>query len=348
MVDRVNRTSIPDESHSGRVRSHVLGARHPVGNQRWHLRDDRAAAYLRQSFRSLELLRAHAYRIAGSMPRASGYRAPTYLIGCGRSGTTVLGRMIACHQAVRYLFEPNARWAVVDPRTDFLQLYVPGPARVMMGADLVAPVTRARFRATFRPFGRKVLVDKSPTNSLRIDYLEALAPGARYVHILRDGVEVARSIGAMAAQTVCYPGGRMLNSWWGMNDIKWSLLARDAAAAGYDLCNLDELNSNDQRGAYEWLVTVSEVVRAKDQLGDRLCEVRYADLLANPEDALQRVADHLRLVPDRTWLREAASLIRFPSSRREGDSTLMLPGALADRFNALQRSTLLPGRAGLR
>ncbi len=348
MIDRMNRTSVHGKSHSGPVpvSAYVVGEPYAGGNPRRHPRDeDRAAAYLRQSFRTVELVRAHAFRAAGSLPRVSGYRAPTYLIGCGRSGTTVLGRMISCHPTVRYLFEPNARWAVVDPRTDFLQLYVPGPARVMMGAELVSAATRARFQATFRPYGRRVLVDKSPTNSLRIDYLEELAPGALYVHILRDGVDVARSIGALAAQTAHYPGGRMLNSWWGINDVKWSLLARDSRTAGYDICNLDELKSSEQRGAYEWLVTVSEIARAKSHLGHRLCEVRYADLLANPDDVLQRIADHMRLVPDRTWLRNAVSLIRSPPSRSEDHSDLMLPGVLAERFNALQRSTLHPGRA---
>ncbi len=348
MIDRMKRASVHGESHSGRapVSAHVHEEPHAGGNLRRRQRDqDRVAAYLRQSFRTVELLRAHAYRLAGSLPPVSGYRAPTYLIGCGRSGTTVLGRMISRHPTVRYLFEPNARWAVVDPRTDFLQLYVPGPARVMMGAELVSASTRARFQATFRPYGRKVLVDKSPTNSLRVDYLEELAPGALYVHILRDGVDVARSISTLAAQTVYYPGGRMLNSWWGINDVKWSLLARDARIAGYDICNLDELESSEQRGAYEWLVTVSEIARAKNHLGHRLCEVRYADLLANPEDVLRRIADHMRLVPDNSWLRDAVSLIRSPPSRSESHSDLMLPRALAERFNALQRSTLLPGRA---
>src|SRR5204863_6522493 len=47
--------------------------------------------------------------------------------------------------------------------------------------------------------GRKVqagsvLVEKNPRGSLRVPFLRALFPGARFVHIVRDGRDVACSL----------------------------------------------------------------------------------------------------------------------------------------------------------
>ena len=37
--------------------------------------------------------------------------APVFLIGCGRSGTTILGERVDRHPPVTYLYEPRAPWA---------------------------------------------------------------------------------------------------------------------------------------------------------------------------------------------------------------------------------------------
>ena len=50
-----------------------------------------------------------------------GRPAPIFIIGCGRSGTTLLGKMFDAHPAVRYLYEPYHLWAAIEPATDFLQ-----------------------------------------------------------------------------------------------------------------------------------------------------------------------------------------------------------------------------------
>lgn len=111
-----------------------------------------------------------------------------FVVGAPRSGTTLLGDMLACHPRIRQWYEPYFVWdrhfrnAAHDERG---------------AADATPPVKRyirshcARFR---RRSGADLIVDKSPRNSLRIPFIQAVFPRARIIHILRDGRDVTLSI----------------------------------------------------------------------------------------------------------------------------------------------------------
>jgi hypothetical protein len=47
-----------------------------------------------------------------------GLERPVFIIGCGRSGTTILGATLAQHQLVTYLNEPCHLWFSAYPETD--------------------------------------------------------------------------------------------------------------------------------------------------------------------------------------------------------------------------------------
>lgn len=146
------------------------------------------------------------------MPNA-GVQQRVFVVGCPRSGTTLLQSFLAAHPAVHSF-----------PETHFFYR-LPASAAAPVGPDLVAdlpqvagflgrpdtvwppqPTVRAAvdtFLATADAVtvaaGATAWVEKTPANLYAIDLIEALVPGARFVHILRDGADVVTSLCAHAA-----------------------------------------------------------------------------------------------------------------------------------------------------
>jgi CelD/BcsL family acetyltransferase involved in cellulose biosynthesis len=274
---------------------------------------------------------------------ATSPEAPIFIIGCGRSGTTLLGELFATHPAVRYLYEPYDLWAAIQPVTDFLHLYARGENHCLLDASSVTAGARRRFRRLMSAPRGTTLVEKSPINALRIGYLDALAPEARFVHIVRDGVDVARSIERMAAVTRRMTFRPPLNEWWGVGDVKWAALKRDGRDACYYPGELDLLTTDAQRGAYEWLVSLREVDAWRAWLGPRLFEFRYQDLTEQPRETLGAVMDAVGLACPGDWLEHAAA--RVSPARKSHGEPLALPVEIGADFNRQQARLGFEGRA---
>ena len=243
-------------------------------------------------------------------------QASIFIIGCGRSGTTLLGELIGAHPAVRYLYEPYDLWAAIEPATDFLQLYSRGEHHCLLDTNSVTATARRRFRRLMSALSGSTLVEKNPINALRIGYLETVAPGARFVHIVRDGVEVARSIEKVAAVTRRMAFRPPLNEWWGVGDAKWAALERDGRTAGYYPDEVYKLATDAQRGAYEWLLSLREVEAWRAGLESRFFEIRYKDLTDNPRETLQGLMDSLGLSCPGGWLEQATAQVTASAMER--------------------------------
>jgi polysaccharide pyruvyl transferase WcaK-like protein len=269
--------------------------------------------------------------------------APIFIVGCGRSGTTLIGDLFATHPAVSYLHEPYDLWAAIEPATDFVQLYSHGEHYCLLDADSATVTARNRFRRMMSPPPGFTLVEKNPINALRIGYLQAMAPGARFVHIVRDGVDVANSIAKMAAGTRRLAFRPLLNDWWGVGDAKWTALQRDGRAAGYYPDEVRQLATDAQRGAYEWLLSLREVEGWRACLGPRLAELRYQDLVDDPMETLRAVAGSIGLSCPDWWLAQAPVKVRHTGSHT--DTCLALPDQMRADFNDLQARFGFKGRA---
>jgi hypothetical protein len=217
---------------------------------------------------------------------------PVFVVGCGRSGTTILGETLGAHREVAYLNEPRDIWRY-DRRTDIWSRRAERRGgRLCLRAADVDPAIASKIARTFATElhlrGARRLVEKLPINAFRIAYLSTMFPDALFVHVIRNGQDVARSIGQLAER----------GQWFGRDGYKWRLLAQHAEANGLGplagLCA-----SVDLRGLLEWRLSVRA---AREELAklpeERWLEIRYEDFVHRPAAACERLARFAGLPPD--------------------------------------------------
>jgi len=110
------------------------------------------------------------------------------IIGSPRSGTSILGRVLDRHPLISTWVEPYYIWDYHFRESPHDQ----------MGAEVATDNVRRRIRRAFihywKTYGVNLVVDKSPRNCLKIPFVRAVFPEARYIFLLRDGRDTILSI----------------------------------------------------------------------------------------------------------------------------------------------------------
>ena len=186
------------------------------------------------------------------------------IVGCARSGTSILGELVAAHPDVTYLFETHHLWESSGSGVNDSH---------RLGAAHATVCFQDRIRRWFRDqLGSGcVIAEKTPRNVLRVPFLRAVLPEARIIHIVRDGRDVACSL-------VPGIGGA---EWLHLKPPSWRRLL--ATTTGVVRCALAWKEILEI--ALEDLATVPHL------------QVRYEDLVIRPEDQAARIAEYLELPP---------------------------------------------------
>jgi Sulfotransferase family len=220
-----------------------------------------------------------------------------FVVGCPRSGTTLLRRIIGAHPEVAML--PETHWIprlarrghgigtdglVTHELVDWLVGYhrfpalmlEPGEARELVELGVTYPEFVA---ALFDLYGSKqmkpLVAEKTPSYVAEIPTLHALFPKARIVHIVRDGRNVCLSV----------LNWKRRAEWFTRRFRTW----RD-----------DPLVT----AALWWKRFVSLGREDGAQLGAHLYhELRYEALVANPEGAVRALCTFLEVEFDERMLR---------------------------------------------
>lgn len=110
------------------------------------------------------------------------------IIASPRSGTTILGKVLSLHADIAYWREPYFIW-------DYKLANLPDDDRTaLMATDEVKRSVRHEFELFGTSQMASVIVEKTPRNSFKIPFIHEIFPNAKWIHLHRDGRDVANSI----------------------------------------------------------------------------------------------------------------------------------------------------------
>ncbi|MDZ7753995.1 MAG: sulfotransferase [Gammaproteobacteria bacterium] len=265
-------------------------------------------------------------RTLAAFPGNPQPKAPIFLIGLGRSGTTILGLILSLHRHVGFLNEPKAMWTVIDPAHDVTGDYSQGPAWFRLVPETISEKERLAAQRLYSRYARAVaasrVLDKYPELVFRIDYVLSLFPDARFILITRNGADACRSISTWSDRKGVADGNET-EDWWGRNDCKWRYLWDELVRGDPELAPLHGLNPTDldqvNRAATEWIVTMREGLAAVERYPKQVHHIRYEDLVAAPEAELAKLFHHCQLNPDADVLTYATKVLytKVPAPKPE-------------------------------
>ncbi len=225
-----------------------------------------------------------------------------FIIGSPKSGTTWLRIMIAAHPLVCTTVELTLFSRYTAPWVKAWQSEADNIEQGRWNQGLPFLWTEDEFYGFLRKFIEQVyerviatnpqathVLDKHPGYAMYVEDIDKLLPSARFIHIIRDGRDVAGSMVA-ARQNI-----------------------------GYGTDTIPE-------SAAEWQKHIRSARKAK-QYYDRYLEVRYEDLLTSGVDTLKTVFDFCGLpasVEDVATIVEAHQFEKMKAKRQSSDKRVKM------------------------
>lgn len=238
-------------------------------------------------------------------------RPPVIIIGAGRSGTNMLRDILVrlpgyetwpCDE-INYIWRHGNRGFATDQFTP------------EMATPKIAGYIRRQFDKFAAKTSAETVVEKTCANSLRCSFVNAVVPDARFIHIIRDGRDVAYSatqrwtakldLGYIAKKARYVPltdvpfyGGKYFANRVGR------LLSREGRLSvwGPKFDGMKEVFENHSTAvacAIQWQVCVqAATIQLAGLESHRVMSLRYEDFTANPETHLTKICEFLGSATD--------------------------------------------------
>ncbi|HEY3486629.1 MAG TPA: sulfotransferase [Gammaproteobacteria bacterium] len=212
--------------------------------------------------------------------RKKGSDRPIFIVGCARSGTTLLQIMLHSHPRIAIPPETRFLMKIYDKRTQFGDLSMPENRAALAdsiiddkkskfgdlgldaalirqmiidGPPTIGSAMGIIFREYAAKYGKPRWGDKRPNYIRYIDILLKLFPDAQFIHIIRDGRDCIASLKQMP--------------WW---------------------------KHPYRTGVYKWTQAIKAGNRARKILrADQYYELKYEALVSDPEKELRALCAYL-------------------------------------------------------
>ena len=258
---------------------------------------------------------------------------PVYIIGCPRSGTTLLFTILSAakefwtsHSESHYVWS----YFVPDPRDEMFSVYLTDKdykegddeiiekaylGRVFRNSffrDFAKYAFYNRLRKLFIPFyqlwrmlftalrlsfgGHIRVLDKTPPNTFRVGFLAKAFPSAKFIYLTRNGITNTSSLIEGWKST-----GRFNFKFREFHDFN-----KDIKIKGYNGNVWKFTNPPGWEGymnksleevcAFQWVAAHEKSIEAFEKMDNsRFLQVKYEDLIANPPKAIQEICKFLEI-----------------------------------------------------
>lgn len=288
-----------------------------------------------------ELLLAQ-FEAVKRLPLKQPVRKPVYVLGTGRSGTTILGQILSLHPHVVFLNEPKALWYAVRQDEDVIGSYTRGPARYRLATEdasaEVCNAARRLYRYALMITGSQRVLDKYPEMIFRASFLQAIFPDAKFLFLVRNGWDTSRSIATWSAQYGTQVAGET-HDWWGIDRRKWQYLLNDIVAEDMTLAPhyemLSRFTQQEEMGAVEWIATMREGLRLMNATPGAVHKVSYETLTHQPRSTLRDILDFCELPKDARMLDYGERSLKPVAAKRPFPLPPALEGLFLDTMKEL-------------
>jgi len=266
-----------------------------------------------------------------------------FLLGCQRSGTTILANCLNIHPDIAHFYEPFYLWdkLLVESDND-----VPHP-------DKFTESFQRDIRKAYSIFASKskklVVLDKSPQHCYKVEYVHKVFPEAKWIHLVRDGRAVALSTfkewklrneladkrrflqfyrvarRSLRLQPYWYFRIKQIlywlpriggpGKWLEINKSKW----KGKIGFGMRFPGWEEVLADDsilKFNGRQWAQAVQHAQAGLSTIPQELIlEVRYEDFIKDPQGTLQEITRFLDLKCPEAYLKSIPEIDSEPENK---------------------------------
>ena len=229
---------------------------------------------------------------------------PVFIVGAPRSGTSLLFSILRTSSALAHWpGEAHEVW-----EADYHPALRDWTSNALDASDFdETAADRIRREFLLVTGARRRLIDKTPRNALRIDFVEALFPDACYVFLQRDGRDNVNSL-INAWRTPRYRTYELPrpHSIPGVDPKWWKFVL-------YPGWRADTAGPLEVVCARQWHLSNDLALASSGRIDpERWIPIRYEDMVERPVEEIGRVADRLQIVYEAGMRARAAALSSTP------------------------------------
>jgi hypothetical protein len=251
-------------------------------------------------------------------------RHPIFIIGMGRSGTTILGTLLSAHKQLSFLNEDKAVWFTICENDDVIGNFTKNSGTYLMDESNVTTEIKERAFSLYGAYsfltGNSIPLSKYPELIFKLGFVHGIFPNARFIFIKRNLIETVESVVRFSAKFKKNSGSKT-EDWWGVNSRKWILLVEQLYPLfphpAYTVADLVSIKNDNDRACIEWLLTslfYGKFSHANQEISNKTLVVDYESLVDEPTRILACILNFCNLEADNEFHEFAVKMVKSEKS----------------------------------